>query len=138
MLLLLSSFSRYSFLSSSGADPGFFEVRGVNATDDNSDSARPEKPRGWGSWGGNYNPSPPASDGTISCISDLSDLTVLLNFIIKFLFSCFSMPGVRPNALMVDPPMPLIVARSKDTPHNLDWTSAQASINVFFTSAASI
>jgi hypothetical protein len=36
----------------------FFEVPGVNATDDNSDSARPEEPKGWGSWGGGYNALP--------------------------------------------------------------------------------
>jgi hypothetical protein len=37
---------------SPGAGPGCFEVPGpgVNATDDNSDWARPEGPKGWGSW----------------------------------------------------------------------------------------
>jgi threonine/homoserine/homoserine lactone efflux protein len=57
---------------------------------------------GWGSWGGGYNPSPPASDGAISSISYPSHLTVLLNSIIIFFFSSFFMPGVRPNAPMVD------------------------------------
>jgi hypothetical protein len=83
-----------------GADPGFFEVPDVNATDDNSDSARPEGPRRWGSWEEVITPSPSASDGTISCISYPSDLTVLLNSIIKnfqFFFHAGRSPQ-RPNS----------------------------------------
>jgi hypothetical protein len=54
---------------------------------------------GWGSWGGGYNPSPPASDGAISSISYPSHLTVLLNSIIiffQFLFHAGRSPQ-RPN-----------------------------------------
>jgi hypothetical protein len=90
-------------------------VPGVNSTDDNSDSARPEEPRGWGSWGGGYNPSPPASNGTISCISYPSDLTVLLNSIMNF-FSSFFMGDVRPNASIVVPRLrPLYLASNGPT-----------------------
>jgi hypothetical protein len=95
LILLIASSSTEEYVT--GADPGFFEVPGVNATDDNSDSARPEEPRGWGSWGGGYNPSPPASDGTISCISYPSDLTVLLNSIIKFFSVPFSCRAFAPT-----------------------------------------
>jgi hypothetical protein len=74
-------------------------VPGVNATDDNSDSARTEEPRGGVHGEEVTTPSPPASDGTISCILYPSDLTVLLNSIIKlfqFLFHAGRSPQ-RPN-----------------------------------------